>query len=87
MNRSDFSPNRTGLPRQVGVEPGVGPEPTRRDLSTYCPQPSEHPVLADPAAPMVGPIVILAFPTIHRDCQRPTLTAFTQFEGARLRGV
>jgi hypothetical protein len=44
-------------------------------------------VLADPAALLVGPIVIKAFPTIHRDCLRPILTAFAQFEGARLRGV
>ena len=86
MDRSDCSPGRVGLPRLGGVVPSVGFTPTRRALSTYFPQPSGHPVLADPAARLIEPVVILAFPVIHRDCQCPTLSAFTHPVGVRRRG-
>ena len=85
-NRSDCSPGRVGLLRRGGVGPGVGREPTRGALATYSPQPCGHPVLADPAARMVGPVVIVASPSVHRVCQCPTLSAFTHPVGARLRG-
>jgi hypothetical protein len=43
-------------------------------------------MLADPAARLIGPVVIMASPILHRVCQRPTLSAFAGPEVARLRG-
>ena len=81
-----YSLGRVSLPRCCGVEPSVGFGPTRGVLSTYFPQPSGHPMLADPAARLIGPVVILASPNVHRVCQSPTLSAFTGHEAVRLPG-
>jgi hypothetical protein len=83
--KGQMASGRTGILRGCGVGPGAGREPARGALSIYLPQSSRHPVLADPAAPLMGPVVILASPNVHRDCQRPTLSGFTKHEEVQLR--